>query len=461
MVIISRPEAPFIPEQITVHLGRPDEPAKNVTVSFPNYIKNVASSEIYPTWPESAIRANIYAQITFALNRIYTEWYGIRGYDFDITNSKQYDQSFVPGRDIFENISQIVDEIFNSYIVRQGKVEPLFTSYCDGAVSRCDGLLQWGTVSLAEGGFNPYEILQYYYGKDIDIIKDVPVNANFESYPLYPLRIGSFGRDVSIIQFELNRISTNYPSIPKIHDVNGIFGADTDAAVKAFQKIFNLTQDGVVESSTWYKIKYIYNAVKGLGELVSEGVTTEEIESPFEVSWQEGDSGIWVKLLQYYIHVLGCYYPEIPIIEITGYFGPETTDAVKAIQRKYDIIVDGVVGIQTWSYLDKEYKSIYTKIPKGCLENETIYPGYMLSKGMGDRNVTLMQTYLEKISQYYPSIPKVTVTGIFDEQTEAAVRAIQQEFLKENTGLIGPITWNQIAVLYENLNKNSNGTLQQ
>ena len=451
MVIISRPDVPFIPEQITVHLGKPDEPAENVTVSFPTYIKNIASSEIYPTWPESAIRANIYAQISFALNRIYTEWYLNRGYDFDITNSKQYDQSYVHGRDIFDNISKIVDEIFNSYVVRRDKIEPLFTAYCDGVNTTCNGLLQWGSVALAESAYSPYEILQYYYGEDINIIRDVPINANFESYPLYPLQLGSFGRDVSIIQYELNRISRNYPSIPKIAIVNGIFSTDTEAAVKVFQKIFNLTQDGVIGSATWYKIKYIYNAVKGLSELISEGVAPEEIESPFEISWQEGDSGIWVKLLQYYIRVLGCYYPEIPIIETTGHFDPETTEAVKAIQRKFNIIVDGVVGIQTWAVLDKVYKVIYNKIPEGCLKNKTIYPGYMLSKGMGDKNVTLMQTYLEKISENYPSIPKVTVTGIFDEQTEAAVRAIQKEFLQENTGLIGPITWNQISVLYENL----------
>ena len=220
---------PFIPEQITVHLGDPDEPAENVTVSFPSYIKNVASSEIYPTWPESAIRANIYAQISFALNRIYTEWYRSRGYDFDITNSINYDQTYIPERDIYENISVIVDEIFNSYVAHPGNVEPLLTAYCDGRTSICSGLQQWDTVKLALDGYNPLEILKYYYGDDIAIVENVPVGTNFESYPLYPLKIGSFGRDVSIIQHELNRISRNYPSIPQItSDSDGIFGAQTD-----------------------------------------------------------------------------------------------------------------------------------------------------------------------------------------------------------------------------------------
>ncbi|MEA4988273.1 MAG: peptidoglycan-binding protein [Anaerovorax sp.] len=452
MAIISRPDQPFIPEQITVHLGEPDAPAENITLSFPDYIKNVASSEIFPTWPESAIRANIYAQTTFALNRIYTEWYRSRGYDFDITNSTKYDQSFVPNRDIFENIARIVDEIFNSYVARQGRVEPLFAAYCDGRETTCEGLSQWGTVPLAEEGKTPYEILQYYYGDDINIIRDVPINANFESYPLYPIRLGSFGQDVSVIQNELNRISQNYPSIPKIvNDQPGIFGAETEAAVKQFQQIFNLTVDGIVGSATWYKIKFIYNAVKGLSELVSEGIAPEEIESPFVVAWQEGDTGIWVEVLQYYIRVLGCYYPDIPIIEITGNFDAETAQAVIAIQKKFNLIIDGVVGIQTWAVLDKEYKKILNNLPEECLQNKTIYPGYILSKGMGDKNVTLMQTYLQKISEAYPEIPKVEVTGYFDEQTENALKAFQQKFIGTVTGLIGPPSWNKISSIYESL----------
>ena len=161
------PELPVIPNYITVHLGAPSENAPNVTVPFADYIKNVASSEIYPTWPENAIRANIYAQISYALNRIYTEYYPSRGYDFDITNSTTIDQSFVYGRDIFENISQIVDEIFNDYVIRSGSVEPYFTAYCDGREIQCNGLEQWGTVSLAEQGYTPFEILQYYYVNDI------------------------------------------------------------------------------------------------------------------------------------------------------------------------------------------------------------------------------------------------------------------------------------------------------
>ena len=174
---------PFIPENITVHLGPPDNPAQNVTLPFADYIKNVASSEIYPTWPESAIRANILAQISFALNRVYSEYYRSRGYDFDITNSTAYDQSFVNGRDVFENISAIVDDIFNDYIVRDGSVEPLFATYCDGDKVLCEGLSQWGSVALANSGLGPFQILENYYGNNISLVNDAPIRGNIESYP--------------------------------------------------------------------------------------------------------------------------------------------------------------------------------------------------------------------------------------------------------------------------------------
>ena len=188
---------PFIPENITVHLGAPDANARNITLPFADYIANVASSEIYPTWPESALRAHIYAQISFALNRIYTEYYRSRGYDFDITNSTAIDQSFVYGRDIFENIRQLTEELFPNYIRRQGSVEPLFAAYCDGVRVTCPGLSQWGTVDLARQGLTPYEILTYYYGNDIDIVTNAPVQGITVSVPTEPLRLGNVGNNVS------------------------------------------------------------------------------------------------------------------------------------------------------------------------------------------------------------------------------------------------------------------------
>ena len=232
---------PYIPEFITVHLGVPDSNAQNVTVSFPDYIKNVASSEIYPTWPESAIRANIYAQISFALNKIYTEFYRSQSYDFDITNVTAYDQSFVYGREVFENISQIVDEIFNSYISRRDTVIPLYAVYCDGINTTCDGLSQWGSVELANKGLGAYDILTNYYGDDIDLVTNVPVNSPQASLPPVLLSLGSVGNEVRTLQIRLNRISQNFPAIPKIYPIDGVFGEETERAVKKFQEIFNLT----------------------------------------------------------------------------------------------------------------------------------------------------------------------------------------------------------------------------
>ena len=318
-------DTPTIPEFITVHLGTPDSNARNVRVTFPDYIKNVASSEIYPTWPENAIRANIYAQISYALNRVYTEYYRSKGYDFDITSSTQYDQAFVNGRDIFSNISRIVDEIFNDYVVKQGQVQPYFTQYCAGS---CPGLSQWGTVPLAQQGYTPYRILQNYYGNDINIVQNAPVRSNIPSYPGTALRLGSVGEEVSDIQRQLNRIAGNYPSIPKIKNPTGIFEESTLAAVRRFQSIFNLTPDGIVGKETWYKIKYIYNGVKGLSELYSEGLSLSEVERQFSKVLRRGDRGIPVRTLQYYLAFLGFFNPKLPQISVDGIFGQETYDAL-------------------------------------------------------------------------------------------------------------------------------------
>ena len=273
---------PFIPETITVHLGTPDSNAPNVTVDFPSYIKNVASSEIFPTWPENSLRANIYVITTFALNRIYTEWYRSRGYDFDITSTTQYDQKFINGREYFENISYLVEELFNDYVRRQGSIEPLFTAFCNGTTTTCDGLSQWGTVTLANRGMTPFEILQYYYGNDIEIVKDAPIRTAMLSYPGVELSLGIEGNEVKSLQRYLNRISRNYPAIPKIPEIDGIFGVATENAVKKFQEIFGLEETGVVNLSTWNKITYIYTSVKHIAELDSEGVRFDEITPEFE-----------------------------------------------------------------------------------------------------------------------------------------------------------------------------------
>ncbi len=440
---------PFIPSTITVHLGRPDAPAENVTLPFPDYIKNVASSELYPTWPENALRANIYAQVSFALNRIYTEWYRSQGYDFDITNTTAFDQAFVNGRSVFDEVSRIVDELFNDYVRRQGTVEPLFTAYCDGRQTTCDGLRQWDTVTLANQGLTPYEILQRYYGDDIDIVS-APVRANAPSYPGIALRQGDAGNSVQQMQLRLNRISRNYPAIPKIANPNGIFGADTDEAVRAFQRIFGLSADGVIGKETWYRIAYIYTSVKRLSELNSEGVQYSEIATQYPSELSVGSSGEYVSVLQYYLAVISRFYDSVPGVSQTGVFDAQTENAVKAFQRTFGLEPDGIVGRNTWNDIYRAYRGIVTD--QGLLSGgATLYPGFILQLGSSGEYVSLLQEYLNELANAYPSIPSVTVDGRFGPSTDAAVRAAQNQLGLTPNGIVGAVTWSAIANEYDTL----------
>ncbi len=443
---------PIIPEAVTVHLGAPSENALNVTVPFVDYVTNVASSEIYPTWPESAIRANIYAQISFVLNRIYTEYYRSRGYDFDITNSTSVDQSFVNGRDFFENISQIVSEIFDSYVVRRGSVEPLFTAYCDGVEVQCEGLSQWGTVSLAEQGYTPYEILQYYYGNDIDIVTDAPVASITASLPSRPLRLGSGGDDVRQLQIRLNRISDNYPSIPKIALPDGVFSFDTEDAVRRFQEVFNLTPDGIVGRATWYRIQFIYNAVKRLNELDSEGIRLEEVTDQYPGVTREGDVGTDVRNIQYLLAYLAQFYNTVPPITPDGIYGPATTAAVSAFQQTFDLPVTGEVDFDTWDILYRTYRGFIETIPFQYIEGNVLpYPGVPLRLGSEDDTVRLLQEYLNYVAGFYPQIPTVSPTGYFGNRTQEAVIAFQRLQGIPTTGTVAAVTWDALTSLYSDL----------
>ena len=261
-------QQPVVPEFITVHQGSPnDNSAPNYTVEYKEYIKNVASCEIYCTWPESTIRANILCIISFTLNRIYTEWYRGKGKNFDITSSTAYDHAFNYGRNIYDSISVIVDEIFSTYIRRFGKKQPLLTQYCDGKNVSCpEWLSQWGSKYLGDQGKGPYDILTYYYGNDIELTTAEQVQGSPKSYPGYDLTIGSSGEEVRMIQEFLNRIAKNYPLIPTV-SVDGVYGEDTAEAVRTFQEIFNLPKTGIVDYATWYQISNIYVGVSKIAEL--------------------------------------------------------------------------------------------------------------------------------------------------------------------------------------------------
>ena len=360
---------PYIPQTITVHLAPADQSAENVTVSFPDYIKNVASSEIYPTWPEEALRANILAQISFALNRVYTEYYRSRGYDFDITSSPVNDQKFIKGRSTFENVDRLVDELFTSYIRRRGYVEPLSARYCNGTTVSCDGLSQWGSEALARQGYDAMEILRYYYGDDIELVTSAPVRDLTNSYPGYALRNGSSGEYVVVLQTMLNRISRNYPAIPKINPVDGIFGPQTEQAVREFQRIFNLNVDGVVGRATWYKLVFLYVGVTRLSELTSEGQTFTQIQAPTSgVTLQEGSRSPAVSALQFFISVLGQVLYNFPTLNIDGIFGPKTRQAVMDAQRYLGLEPTGIVDNQTWMAL----YDAYTRVARTLLADQVL-----------------------------------------------------------------------------------------
>ena len=351
------PVTPYVPQRITVHLGPPSSDAPNVTVPFSDYVKNVASSEIYPTWDEAALRANILAIVSFALNRVYTEFYRSRGYDFEITSSTAYDQAFVNGRSYFENISLLVDELFNDYLRRPGFVEPLAAKFCNGTTVTCEGLSQWGSQNLAQQGYNSDQIIRSYYG-NVETVINAPVRGIMSSYPGTPLQRGSSGPNVVVIQVALNRIAQNYPAIPKIPTVDGVFGSRTEASVKEFQKIFGLTPDGIVGPGTWYEIVRLYAGVNSLSELRSQG------QQFYAINWSPpgglsvGDTGEKVRLLQYMLAVLSAHIQSIPPVNIDGVYGPATRSAVLAAQRRFGLPETGTVGTQTWDEIYDQYSGI-------------------------------------------------------------------------------------------------------
>ncbi len=432
----------IIPTYITVHLGRPDSNAENITVPFLYYLKNVASSEIYPTWPVEALKANIWAQTSLALNRIYTEWYPSQGYDFDITNSTAFDQAFVKDRNIFDSISEIVNETFNEYIQKSNYQEPYYAEYCDGKIASCPGMKQWGTLSLANQGYSALEILRYYYGNDIRIRESNNIQDAQASYPGI-LRIGSSGQEVFEMQEFLNAIAVNYPIIPVIFPVNGVFEENTEAAVRAFQRQFNLNVDGVVGKATWYKISYIYAAVRKLAELGSIGRIEDLYSGQYPgTPLRQGDRGVEVQLLQFYLSSISVFYPQIPNVTIDGIFGQNLLKAVLNFQQNFGLIDDGIVGQSTWEKIYAVYETLSDKIVPE--ENIPAYPGRTFQQGSSGEEVLRIQRALNTISTQYPGIPMLVEDGFFGSATTTAVRAFQRQFSLTVDGIVGELTWNKI-----------------
>lgn len=433
----------FIPTKITVHLGRPNAYAENFTCDFIYYLKNVASSEIYPTWPRAALEANIRAQISLALNRVYTEWYPSQGYNFNITNSTAFDQAFVKNRNIYDSVGSIVEEIFNEYLRKANYQEPYFAEYCDGKIAQCNGLKQWGTLTLANQGYSAIEILRYYYGNDIEIVESNNIQDIKASYPGTPLRVGDAGTPVLEMQELLNGIAVNYPSIKPIFPLNGVFGTNMEDSVKTFQRIFNLTPDGIIGKGTWYKISYIYVAVRKLAELTSLGRIEGLISGEFPGrNLSEGDKGVEVQQLQYYLSVIATFIKEIPPVVIDSRFGRTTEQAVLAFQRKYGLIQDGVVGISTWDRIYQVFQQLENEVIPDDLPPE--YPGRAIGIGASGDDVAAIQNAINVVSSQYSSVDNIVADGYFGPSTQNAVKQFQTLFGLFSDGIVGEFTWNRL-----------------
>ena len=400
------------------------------------------------TWPEQALRANIHCQISLALNRIYTEWYPSKGYTFNITNSTSYDQYYVHGRTVFDVMVRITDDIFNTYLRKHGTVNPYYSEYCDGKSVTCPGLKQWGTVKLAEQGRSALQILRYYYGSSIEIVRCRNIQSIPQSYPGTPLRQGSRGAAVFTLQRQLNRITKDYPFLGKL-TVDGVFGSRMAATVRAFQKQFNLTADGVVGRQTWYKISYIYVSVKDLAELTSEGETASGTLS--NGTWngtvlRTGSTGSAVEQVQFWLNTLAQYESAIPSVTVDGVYGTATANAVRAFQRRYGLTVDGVVGQATWTELYDEFLSIQS-------DNGTpnAYPGTPLREGSSGQNVRLVQFWLKIARTVYKDLASLNVDGKFGAGTAAAVRRFQRYFDLTSDGVVGRTTWNKLYEVYNDI----------
>ncbi len=447
-----------VPDYITVHLGTPSNTsAIDLRVKFIDYVKNVACSEIYPTWPQNSLITNINVIVTFALNRIYTEWYRARGFAYDITSSTTVDMAYVVNREIFQNVAELVDTFFNVYAYRQGFRNPYFTEFCNGTTATCNGLSQWGTVTDANNGLTPLQILRKYYPDDIDLTV-APSGVVQGSYPGVPLRLGSTGFSVSRIQQLLNRIRGNYPLIPAISVVDGVFNEETENAVKVFQKTFNLTNDGIVGISTWNKISQIFSAVTGLSELNGEGERIGLSPTPPTVVVKEGSRGADVTQLQFILDYIAQAYPDIDPPVIDSRFGESTKIAVESFQRRFGLTVDGIVGPTTWQKLYQVFKAVEDSIPSSVVPPiipdvpdttppATTWPGEFFKLGSRGEDVRTIQSMLNNARKTYSAIPAVDEDGIFGPRTEEAVKVFQLFDGLDTDGIVGPKTWDALVEL--------------
>ena len=407
---------PVIPESIVVHLGAPTAYAENVTVAFPDYIKNVVCSEIYPTWEESAIVANTLAIIVRAQPRIPSI---IPAGDTASTSRTRRPsiKKYIQGRSLFENVVQIVDEIFNSYLRYAGFIEPLAAKFCNGTTSTCDGLSQWGSQSLAQNGATTAEILRNYYGDNIEIVRNVPVEDVGNSYPGSPLRQG----DVVRMYRASDRAQPHFAELSghsKV-EMDGVFGPATDAAVRAFQSIFSLTVDGIVGQATWYKLILLYVAVNKLGELRSEGQTFLGFSWEYPESIEPGETGGKVTHLQYMLSVIAEFIPEIPAPTITGRYGEETEQAVAAFQTYAGREATGTVDRETWDEIYAQYQGIrVTVFGDGELFPFSQFPGEAAVPAFARQNGNPARSRYQDSTRFVQYPGMVLSNGMRDQEVD-------------------------------------------
>lgn len=392
------------------------------------------------SWPEEALRANIIAQVSLALNRIWTEWYPSRGYSFNITGSPGYDQAYVNGRTVFAVMERLTAELFNTFVQRSGDVEPYFTEYCDGKTVTCPGMKQWGTVDRAREGMNALQILRYYYGNRVQLVTTDNIAAIPSSYPGSPLRRGSTGTNVRILQKQLSRIAKDYPSFGK-PVVTGTFDEATENSVKKFQKQFSLTADGVVGRPTWNKVSFIYVSVKDLAELTSEGETAEGTQSaggwPGTVL-RRGSTGSSVEQVQFWLSDLAQFDSSLVRVTVDGSYGAATERAVRTFQQKQSLTADGVVGQRTWNTLYAAWVDAQSDL------GGTAWPGTALRRGAAGMEVRLVQFWLRLAADNYSALRTVTVDGSYGAATVSAVEAFQTLFGLTPDGVVGRSTWNKL-----------------
>lgn len=441
-----RQKLPFIPSHIAVKMGPPGSNASIVHIPFVDYIKQVASYELYPTWPEESLRANIMAIVSLALNRIQSNWYRTQGHLFQITSSPVFDQSFIKDHAVYRTIDRIVDDAFNEYVHKVGSVEPLYTTYCDGILETCEGLSQWGSVKLANEGLNALEIMKRYYGNDIEVSQIKHIEDMVEEYPGRSLRVGSKGHPVYLMQLYLNRIALDYPGLLVIYPINGIYDQLMKEAVERFQRLFNLEDTGKIDKDTWYKISFLYVGLQELAQLLSEGILQPEDLSDFKSTLREGDRGSIVSWMQYALNVVSQFIDSVPRVTMSGLFDEETKNALIAFQQTYGLPETGVADRDTWDMLSSVFdRSLRAIPPKDQLYT---YPGTPLSEGSSGEAVQILQSYLNRLSNEFPYIPKVTADGEFGPRTKAQVMAFQRAQRKEPDGIVDMDTWNLILAEY-------------